>query len=59
MKRAENGAAGGPSQLGVGINKGRLRGPISGPAPGGRTPPPKGGCLPVAGPRQIINGHAF
>ena len=56
-KRAGIGAAGGPSQLGGGIKKGRCLGLISGPGPGGRTPRPMGGCLPVAGPRQMINGR--
>ena len=58
-KRAGIGAVGGPSQLGGGIKKGRLRGLISGPGPEGRTPRPIGGCLPVAGPRQTINGRLF
>ena len=45
-KRAGNGAVGGPSQLEVGINKGPRLEPISGPAPGGRTPRPTGGVSP-------------
>ena len=45
-KRAGIGAAGGPSQLGGGIKKGRCLGLISGPAPGGRTPRPIGGVSP-------------
>ena len=45
-KTAGIGAAGGPSQLGVGINKGRYLGLISGPGPGGGPPPPMGGVSP-------------
>ena len=58
-KRADFGAVGGPSQLGGGIKKGRWLDLISGPGPGGRTPRPIGGGLPVAGPRQMINGRMF
>ena len=53
-KRAVNGAVGGPSQLHAGIKKGPRLGPISGPASEERTPL-HGGCLPIAGPRQLIN----
>ena len=40
------GAAGGPSQLGASIKKGRHLEPISGPGSGGRTPRPMGGVSP-------------
>ena len=43
LKRAGNGAVGGPFQLGTSINKGRLRGAISGPASRGADPPSMGG----------------
>ena len=45
-KRARIRAAGGPSQLGASIKKGGRQRPISGPGPGGRTPPPMGGVSP-------------
>ena len=56
-KRAGIGAGAGFSQLPGGIKKGPRLEPISDRPPGGRTPRPMGGCLPVAGPRQVINAH--